>query len=98
LCCLLVSCLAVFRGAVWNWQQPHCHACHDHFVDLNKNSKCSFSLGCIYSYSHGSDLGLLKLITLFIWPWIVTKLSRSLFLDVNHNQLSSVQNKTCRIQ
>jgi len=90
--------LAVCRGAAWNWQQPHCHACRDHFVDLNKNSKYSLGLGCIYSHSRGNDLCLLQWITLFMWPWTLTNLSGSLVLEVNQNQLSTVQNKTCRIE
>jgi hypothetical protein len=97
-CYTLDSWLAVCWGAVWNWQQPHCHACRDHFVHINKNSKCSLGLGCIYSYSHGNYLHSLQLITLFMWPWTLTNLSESQVLEVNRNQLSTVQNKTCRIE
>jgi len=49
-----------------DWQQPHCHACHDHFVDLNKKSKYNLGLGCIYSHIRGNDLCLSQLITLFV--------------------------------
>jgi hypothetical protein len=77
------SWLTVCGGAVWYWQQPHCHAWHDHFIDLNKNSKCSLGLGCIYSQSHGNYLCLLQLITLFMWPWTLINLSESLVLKLS---------------
>jgi hypothetical protein len=68
------------------------------FHRFKQNYKCSLGLGCIYNHIRGNDLRLLQLITSFMWLRTLTNLSESLVLEVNHNQLSTVQNKTCRIK
>jgi hypothetical protein len=68
------------------------------FRRFTQNSKCSLGLGCINNHSRGNDQRLLQLSTLLMWLRTLTNLSESLVLEINHNQLSAVQNKTRHIK